>query len=131
MLTRILLSFSAVLCFCMLASPQGDPAADVLGTWEGESKCTVQPSACHDEHVIYEVTRGADKKLSMSADKVVNGERQNMGDLSCVYSRPTLRCDMPNGTWSFDAKEGKLTGTLTLPDGKLFRRVNASRPAKK
>ena len=129
MITRYLLCFSAVACFCIALFAQPDPATDVLGTWEGESICTLKPSACHDEHVIYEITRAADK-LSISADNVVNGERQNMGTLTCSYARPTLRCEIPNGTWSFDLKDAKLTGTLTLTDGRLFRRVNVARQPK-
>ena len=127
---RVFICFLALLSFCGVCGARSDAAADFLGTWEGESICTVRPSACHDEHVIYEITRDTAGKLSMSADKVVNGERQNMGTLTCTYARPTLRCEMPNGVWSFDAKDGKMTGTLTLTDGRLFRRVNGGRPAK-
>jgi hypothetical protein len=39
---------------CALAparSKPADGAAETLGTWEGESKCTVPSSPCHDEHV--------------------------------------------------------------------------------
>src|SRR2546429_5200722 len=35
--------------------------SDILGAWEGESKCTVPDSPCHDEHVIYEIA--ADKTV--------------------------------------------------------------------
>src|SRR5437879_13856087 len=45
--------------------------SDSLGAWEGESKCTVPDSPCHDEHVIYEIA--ADKTvpsgLKMDGDK--------------------------------------------------------------
>jgi len=30
--------------------------AEILGAWEGESKCTLPDSPCHDEHVIYEIS---------------------------------------------------------------------------
>ena len=32
----------------------------VLGSWEGDSKCTMPDSPCHDEHVLYQITE--DKK---------------------------------------------------------------------
>src|SRR5215472_9563872 len=113
MFRRLWMCGVALLSFWPTVGAQTKKPADVLGTWEGESICTVRPSACHDEHVIYDVTRGDAGKLSMSADKVVNGERQNMGIIDCKYTRPDLRCDMPNGTWLFTVKDGKLTGTLT------------------
>src|SRR5215470_18608771 len=71
-------------------------ALDVLGEWEGESKCTVPDSPCHDEHVIYQITRAKDAndRLSIAAYKVVNGERQFMGALGCRLDagRATLTC---------------------------------------
>lgn len=127
MLRRISVWVVALLCFCSAAAAQTGKAADVLGTWEGESICTVQPSACHDEHVIYEITQAANNKLKMSADKVVNRERQNMGDLDCTYDGKTLACPIPRGTWAFDIRGTKMTGTLKLPDGTLFRKVDAKK----
>ena len=57
----------------------------VLGTWEGESKCTVANSPCHDEHVIYRLA--ADKRdpnqVRLDAYKVVDGQQQFMGTLDC------------------------------------------------
>lgn len=113
------LSFSAV-------AQTGNPTA-VTGTWEGASVCTVRPSSCHDEHVIYDITQGANQKLKMSADKVVSGERQNMGDLECTYADKTLRCPFPRGVWSFTVSGMKMSGTLKLTDGTVFRKVEVSR----
>ena len=127
MIRRTSMCVLALLSLCLAALAQTGKPADVLGTWEGESTCTVRPSACHDEHVIYEVTQGADKKLKMSADKVVNGERQNMGDLDCSYDGKTLSCPISRGTWAYEISGNKMTGTLKLSDGTLFRKVEAAR----
>jgi hypothetical protein len=55
---------------------------EILGAWEGESKCTLPDSPCHDEHVLYKIS--ADKNVSsglkMDGYKVVNGERRVHGD---------------------------------------------------
>ena len=74
---------------------------DIIGTWEGESKCTVSNSPFHDEHALYKIF--ADKndpaKLSLDGYKVVNGEAQFMGTLTANIApagrlsgaAPTLR----------------------------------------
>ena len=126
MTKRSLMHLVAALGCCAGVAAQGSPA-DVLGTWEGESICTVRPSACHDEHVIYDVKQADKGRYSMSADKVVNGERQNMGDLECTYDGKTLSCPFAKGVWAFSVTGGKLKGTLKLTDGTLFRNVEASR----
>jgi hypothetical protein len=123
MTKRWLMHLVAVLGFCAGVAAQGNPA-DVVGTWEGESICTVRPSACHDEHVIYEIKQGAKNKFNMSADKVVNGERQNMGDLECSYEGKTLSCPFAKGVWAFEVSGAKMKGTLKLADGTLFRNVD-------
>ena len=126
MVRRLLMSFLALLAFCVVCGAQSGKA-DVIGTWEGESICTVHPSACHDEHVIYEISDAGRDKLKMSADKVVNGERQNMGDLECTYERKTLSCPFAKGVWAFDVSGTKMTGTLKLTDGTLFRKVDVKK----
>jgi len=65
---------------------------DVTGNWRGRSICTVRPSACHDEEVIYEITRSTPGKLRWSADKIFHGERENMGVLECTYEHKALTC---------------------------------------
>ncbi len=83
----------------------------------------MRPSPCRDEHVIYEISRQK-QKLVMSADKVVSGERQNMGDLECTQTDKTLTCPFARGVWVFTVSGTKMSGTLKLPDGTLFRKVD-------
>ena len=116
-----------LLGLCAVCMAQSSNVASVIGTWEGESICTVHPSACHDEHVIYEITKAAQDKLTMSADKVVNGERQNMGDLECTYDGRMLSCPVARGIWAFDVSGSKMSGTLKLTDGTLFRKVSVKK----
>ena len=106
--------------------------ATVIGKWKGESLCTVKPSACHDEVVVYEISAAAGKKdgLVWKADKIVNGEQENMGTLDCSYASDThsMTCDMPGrGVWAFHVAGDLMTGTLKLADGTLFRKVNVKR----
>lgn len=125
MLKFSLMSFVAVMASCAVCVAQS--AFDVLGTWEGESICTVRPSACYDERVIYRITQDEQKKISLSADKIVNGERQNMGALECTYDGKTLSCPFAKGVWAFDVSGSKMSGTLKLTDGMLFRKVDVKK----
>jgi hypothetical protein len=124
---RIWMWMAVLVSYCAMCVAQPGKDRDVIGTWEGESICTVRPSACHDEHVIYEITEAGKANLKMSADKVVNGERQNMGDLECSYNGKTLSCPFAKGVWAFDVSGTKMTGTLKLTDGTLFRKVDVKK----
>src|SRR5215510_12613711 len=101
----------------------------VIGTWEGESKCTVPNSPCHDEHVIYTIAAGTNQELSLQADKVVNGERQYMGTLSCRYDATAKRLTCVTegakpGDWVFTVSGDTMTGTLTVRnEHQLYRRI--------
>ena len=121
---RVLVALLPFLLLPVLASSQS--LKEVVGTWEGESKCTVIPSPCHDEHVIYEITQeGHSNKLSISADKVVEGERINMGTLPCSYHSPKLECTYRDSLWTFVIKDKEMAGKLTRADGTVYRKITA------
>ena len=125
-----------VFAFVALSAATSSAAADksvVIGTWEGESKCTVPESPCHDEHVIYTITAGPGDELTSKADKVVNGERQYMGSLPCRYDSAAKRLTCVTegarrGDWVFIVSGNTMTGTLTLrKEGQLYRRSRDER----
>ena len=126
--------FALALCLSILAATSAlaqKSSLESLGKWKGESLCTVKPSACHDETVVYEFTRVRDneKQLVWKADKIVNGEQQNMGSLPCAAPTPTtVSCDMPGrGVWELQVKGDVMTGVLRLTAGTVFRNVTAKR----
>jgi hypothetical protein len=105
---------------------------DIIGTWEGESKCAVPNSPCHDEHALYKISpdKKDPAKLSVDGYKVVNGEAQFMGALTCEYraAQSTLSCTAntpKQDDWEFQISGGTMTGTLTIgPDKTLYRRMS-------
>src|SRR5215470_592777 len=118
--------------FVALSFSISSVAADkspVIGTWEGESKCTVPDSPCHDEHVIYTITAGPGDELTSKADKVVNGDRRYMGSLLCRYDSAAKRLTcVAEGRkpvdWVFIVSGDTMTGTATLREGhQLYRRI--------
>ncbi|MEP6787217.1 MAG: hypothetical protein ABJB40_02205 [Acidobacteriota bacterium] len=105
-------------------------ATDIAGTWTGTSLCITKDSPCHDESVIYHITKpDSEGKLKIQADKVVNGRPEDMGTLDCVFdsSNSKLTCQMKNGSWEFAVTGNKMEGTLRLPDGKLYRRISVTK----
>jgi hypothetical protein len=112
-----------------------DGVAEILGTWEGESKCTIPSSSCHDEHVVYEIAleEAATSSLKMDGYKIVKGERQFMGTLRCDYnpSKKNLSCTFRKDydDWNYTLSGDTLQGTLRIDGGKtLYRRINVKRP---
>ena len=101
-----------------------------VGIWRGTSVCLVRPSACHDEIVVYRIaqTNAADS-LRLDARKIVRGEEQEMGVLTCRFTSPTgsLTCAIPQGTWWFRVHNDSLVGELRLSDNTKFRDVRTIR----
>lgn len=111
-------------------SPPQHAAINPAGEWRGTSMCLVHPSACHDEVVVYRITHAkAADSLSIDARKIVSGEEQGMGVLSCRLT-PTnalLTCVIPLGIWQFRVSNDSLVGELRLPNHTKFRDVRAAR----
>jgi hypothetical protein len=112
-------------------SPSRQPAATTLpGTWRGTSVCLVRPSACNDEIVVYRIAHAnAKDSLTMDGRKIVRGEEQEMGVLTCHFTSPDgpLTCATPRGTWQFRVRNDSLVGELRLSDNTKFRDVRTVR----
>ena len=62
-------------------------AAQIVGSWQGTSTCVdlVRFPACKNETVIYDVTAaGGTDTVTIRADKIVNGEREFMAELTFI-----------------------------------------------
>lgn len=122
---------------CTLAWPLLASDKAVLGSWEGDSKCTVPESPCHDEHVLYQITE--DKKdpfqLNLDAYKIIDGAPDFMGTLACHYESKTaaLSCTSSNkdkDDWEFHLMGDAMTGRLVIDGKTLYRRISLHRVAK-
>ena len=112
------------------APSQQQGAVTPVGVWRGTSLCLVRPSACKDEIVIYRIARAkAADSLTLDARKIVGGEEQEMGILTCRFTSPSglLTCAIPRGTWQFRVRNDSLLGELRLPDNTKFRDVRTVR----
>lgn len=127
-----------IFVICLAASSGVASNKEVLGAWEGESKCMVPDSPCHDEHVLYQITE--DKKdpfqLNMDGYKIVDGAPDFMGTLTCHFQSKTgaLSCTSSNkdkDDWEFNVVGDAMTGRLLIDHGKtLYRRIAVHRVPK-
>lgn len=123
---------------CDASGQPGDDGSSLVGNWTGESICTGAFPACHDEKVIYRIPKAPDRsgKVTITADKIVNGKPETMGVLDFNYDgdKDTLVCEFTRGTthglWEFKVKEDTMEGTLVvLPAKTLARRVKLKKEA--
>jgi hypothetical protein len=130
---------AAYLCAVVIAIPilpallASSNAVDrFLGEWRGESICIQKNTACRDETVVYRIAKGESGRISVSADKIVNGAPVNMGILDFRHDpdRDELVSENAQGTWRLRIDGAKLGGTLTRSDGSLFRRVTLKQDGK-
>ena len=136
---KVILSVIFVLsAACMSACSQTVKPDTIVGDWSGESKCVGTNTSCHDEVVVYHITRSKDdvKKYTIAADKIVNGKPDFMGNIECVYDaeKQTLRSEFKiprtggTGVWLFTIKGDEMDGTLTvMPENEVGRRVKVKK----
>ena len=115
-----------------------DDGSNLVGNWTGESICTGAFPACHDEKVVYQIPKAPDHsgKVTITADKIVNGKSETMGILDFKYDgeKSTLVCEFTRGNthglWEFTVKGNAMEGTLVvLPAKTLARRVKLKKDA--
>ena len=109
-----------------------ETAADKIeGIWKGTSLCQVKPSACHDEDVVYHISKKSANLYTIQANKIVNGAEEDMGTFdSVVYdeTKQTLRFTTKDqqgrkSVWLFTINGMQMRGTLTINENNLFRIV--------
>jgi len=120
--------FSVIFCLASVSNQAqtGPVKSDTLliGTWKGTSICQIKNSPCHDETVVYHISKnkGTDS-FYINASKIVNGMEQEMGILPFVYNKQANQLtSTAYGIWAFKIEEAKLEGTLMV-NGDLFRKI--------
>lgn len=109
-------------------SQQVEPS--VLSTWRGTSRCTVRPSPCNDEVVVYRFTAGPTPgDVVVQASKIVDDKEVDMGTLACRLDRAAHRvvCSFERGTFVYVIDGDRIHGTLDLTDGTRYRVIEVER----
>jgi hypothetical protein len=109
----------------------------LIGIWRGTSLCTdrVAAPACHDETVVYEFTAGSQPgTVHWMADKVVNGQRERMGELELTFDEtgPCWKAEFSSprvrSVWCLVVEGTRLQGTARLvPGDEVVRKVDLRR----
>ena len=118
------------LIFCLVSKSSQAQTESVkidsllIGTWNGSSICQQKNSPCHDETVVYHISKkmGVDT-FYIHANKIVNAVEEEMGILPFVYNKKTNQLiSMAYGTWTLNVEGTKLEGTLFVR-GDLYRKI--------
>jgi hypothetical protein len=86
--------------------------------------------AAKDETVVWHVSKSdAPGKVSVVAEKIVNGRVIPMGRLEFIFDRAaqSITCQIKPGVWRLKVVGNKLEGTLTDHDRTVLRRVSLTR----
>lgn len=103
--------------------------SDLAGNWTGTSLCQVRPSPCHDENVVFRFSKPQGDKISVQADKLVDGKAVTMGVSEWTYDKSSgkLIWEMPRGTWKLVVDGDTIDGTLIVPNNVVFRKIHLNR----
>ena len=100
----------------------------LVGDWRGDSICMVRPSACNDEKALYHFKQlgGQPNRFSLQADKIVNGQAEEMGTMECSYApeKHAVTCSTQRLTLHLKLDGKNLDGTMNLANGTLWRKIN-------
>jgi hypothetical protein len=120
--SKILIAFTFFLIFGKTCFSQS-----LLGTWKGTSICQVKNSPCHDEIVVYHISKDSiGDAYQISANKIIAGKEDYMGTILCsfnqnqniLFSIDSVR----NAKWEFKLNGNEMHGTLII-NGSLYRIV--------
>lgn len=113
-------------CNSLVAGAQTGQTDSITGTWKGTSLCQVKDSPCHDEKVVYHISK-TDKPLdyNLQMNKIVNGEEEVMGSILFTFDpvkHELVATPKPYILWRFKLIGGRIDGTLIYHD-QLYRVV--------
>jgi hypothetical protein len=122
---KILLAFTLLLALGNISTAQS-----LAGAWKGTSLCQVKNSPCHDEIVIYHISKDSGNSYQVDAGKIIDGKESSMGILNFSFDRQKkilfLTDTVRNSRWEFAVSGKKMHGTL-ISKGILIRIVDLKR----
>jgi hypothetical protein len=121
-----------LICSCHPVSAQSD---SITGVWKGTSLCQVKNSPCHDEQVVYHISKESTAgTYTIQMNKTVNGVEEEMAALHCNYDpvKNTLTGTTTDrqgrkGVWEFTIKGDTIKGRLVIHDDTLYRLIDVKK----
>lgn len=116
------------------AAAAGAARDALIGTWRGTSTCVNREAApaCADEQVVYEIVAvpGKTDEVTVKPDKIVNGRREPMGDLTFHPDATTpgrwaseIETPRVHALWFLSVKGDAMSGGLILLPSKTAVRA--------
>ena len=101
------------------------------GIWKGTSICQIKNSPCHDEIVVYHISKDSTgKSYEVIANKIVDGKEEYMGTIPFTYDdkqKVFVSVDsVRNARWEFKITGSAMKGTL-MYKGDLYRVVDVKK----
>ncbi len=115
--------------FLVIVFNSAKAQTNLIGIWKGTSICQVKNSPCHDEIVVYHISKGEGiDSFNIQANKIVNGVEEDMGILQCKLERKRnqLISTSYKSLWTFNLKGKSMDGTLMV-QGALYRIIKLSK----
>ena len=122
--TLLVLTFLLALGKISIAQP-------LVGVWKGTSLCQIKNSQCHDENVVYHISKNSNgDSYQVDASKIIDGKENDMGTLNFSFNAQQkilyLIDSVQQVKWEFKVTGKEMHGTLTSR-GKLYRIVDLKR----
>jgi stress response protein SCP2 len=101
------------------------------GIWKGTSLCQIKNSPCHDEVVVYHISKDSNgNSYEVIANKIVDGKEDYMGTIPFTYDskqKVFVSVDsVRNARWEFKITGSVMKGTL-MYKGDLFRIIDVKK----
>jgi len=101
------------------------------GIWKGTSLCQIKNSPCHDEVVVYHISKDSTgRSYEVIANKIVDGKEDYMGTIPFTYDskqKVFVSVDsVRNARWEFKITGSTMKGTL-MYKGDLFRIIDVKK----
>ena len=112
----------------LLALGKISVAQSLVGVWKGTSLCQVKNTSCHDENVVYHISKNSSgDSYQVDASKIIDGKEDDMGTLNFSFNAQQkilyLIDSVQQVKWEFKVTGKEMHGTLTS-SGKLIRIVD-------
>ena len=106
-------------------------AQSLVGVWKGTSLCQIKNSQCHDENVVYHISKNSNgDSYQIDASKIIDGKEDDMGTQNFSFNAQQkilyLIDSVQQVKWEFKVTGKEMHGTLTSR-GKLYRIVDLKR----
>ena len=101
------------------------------GIWKGTSLCQIKNSPCHDEVVVYHISKDSNgRSYEVIANKIIDGKEDYMGTIPFTYDskqKVFVSVDsVRNARWEFKITGSAMKGTL-MYKGDLFRIIDVKK----